>query len=146
RIGAHCGFNEGCLFDIEAGINIAEYVNVGHEVRFLTSVRKDGAAVAAPIRVDEGAWLGTRCTVLGGVTIGKGAVVGAGTTVSQDVPPNTLATGDKLIPLPRWVSRPADPGMQESEARYLNYGAGTPPPRLSLAFRMKDAWSVEFTN
>ncbi len=46
----------------------------------------------APIRVGDGAWVAARATVLPGVTIGEGAVVGAGTVVSQDVPELTLVT------------------------------------------------------
>jgi putative colanic acid biosynthesis acetyltransferase WcaF len=46
----------------------------------------------APIRIRDGAWVAARATVLPGVTIGNGAVVGAGTVVSQDVPDLTLVT------------------------------------------------------
>ena len=46
-----------------------------------------------PIVVEEGAWLGTNVIVLSDVTIGKGAVVGAGAVVTKDVPPHTLVGG-----------------------------------------------------
>ena len=41
----------------------------------------------------ERAWLGNRSIVLKGVTIGHDAVVAAGTVVTKDVPPRTLAAG-----------------------------------------------------
>jgi maltose O-acetyltransferase len=39
-----------------------------------------------PIVIKRGAWLGTRCIILGGVTIGEYAVIGAGAIISKDVP------------------------------------------------------------
>ena len=108
-IGDYCGFNDGCLFDLAAPVAIADHVSVGHQVRFLTRElppgeprQLDGQELAAPIAVGAGAWIGARCTVLGGVSIGAGAVVGAGVTVAQDVPPNTLWTGAQAVSLARW--------------------------------------------
>jgi acetyltransferase-like isoleucine patch superfamily enzyme len=46
-----------------------------------------------PIIIGEDAWLGTRVTVLSGVTIGRGAVVGAGSVVVSDIPDNAIAAG-----------------------------------------------------
>jgi acetyltransferase-like isoleucine patch superfamily enzyme len=102
QIGAYCGFNDGCEFDLEAAITIGNHVSVGHEVRFLTSRREEGTQTAAPITVGDGVWLGARCTLLGGVTVGAGTVIGAGVTVATDVPPNTLLTGAKPISLAKW--------------------------------------------
>jgi acetyltransferase-like isoleucine patch superfamily enzyme len=102
QIGAHCGFNDGCVFDLTAPIAIGNHVAVGHEVRFLTSVPGTGGETAAPITVGDGAWLGARCTVMGGVNIGAGTVIGAGVTVTSDVPPNTLMTGAKPVSLAKW--------------------------------------------
>ncbi len=102
KIGAHCGFNDGCVFDLTAPITIGNYVCVGHEVRFLTTRSQEGIKTAAPITVSDGVWLGARCTLLGGVTIGAGTVIGAGITVTSDVPPNTLMTGAKPISLAKW--------------------------------------------
>ncbi|MDR3442136.1 MAG: DapH/DapD/GlmU-related protein [Legionella sp.] len=39
-----------------------------------------------PILIKKGAWLGARCVVLGGVTIGQGAIIGAGAIISKDIP------------------------------------------------------------
>lgn len=46
-----------------------------------------------PVIIGEDAWLGTRVTVLSGVTIGRGAVVGAGSVVVCDIPDNAIAAG-----------------------------------------------------
>jgi acetyltransferase-like isoleucine patch superfamily enzyme len=57
----------------------------------------DGGArrqiVAAPIAIERNVWLGAGATVLQGVTVGSDAVVAAGTVVTRDLPPRTLAAG-----------------------------------------------------
>lgn len=103
RVGSICGFNIGCLFDLAAPITIADHVSVGHDVRFLTSQGPEGALLPpAPITLGEGAWLGARSIILGGVTVGPGAVVAAGVTVANDIPAHTLVTGAQNISLAKW--------------------------------------------
>lgn len=104
RIGAYCGFNDGCVFDLAGPITIGNDVAVGHQVRFLTTVRHEDTETAASITIEDGVWLGTRCTIMGGVTIGAGSVIGAGVTVTTDVPPNTLITGARPVSLAKWRS------------------------------------------
>lgn len=57
------------------------------------SQRRAGDFTAQPIRICDGVWLGARSTVLPGVTLHEGAVVGAGAIVNRDVPPNSLVAG-----------------------------------------------------
>ena len=101
-IGSYCGLNEGIEFDLTAPISIGDHVSVGHEVRFLTRSSAAGAETAAPITIGDGAWLGARCTIMGGVTIGAGSVIGAGKTITEDVEPNMLVNGGKPVSLARW--------------------------------------------
>jgi tetrahydrodipicolinate N-succinyltransferase len=49
--------------------------------------------VAAPISIGDGVWIGSRVTVLPGVSVGRGAVVAAGAVVTRDVAPDTLVAG-----------------------------------------------------
>ncbi len=99
-IGAHCGFNVGCCFELEAPISIGDHVAVGHDVLFLTRT----PAGSAPISIGNGVWLGARCIVMPGVTIGAGSVIGAGVTVSEDVGPDLMVTGQRKISIARWRS------------------------------------------
>jgi acetyltransferase-like isoleucine patch superfamily enzyme len=56
---------------------------------------KDWSVVnAKPIKIMDHAWIGMSCIILKGVTIGEGAVVGAGSIVSKDVPPWTIVAGN----------------------------------------------------
>ncbi|MBK8988842.1 MAG: acyltransferase [Chloroflexi bacterium] len=100
HIGDSCLFNVGCHFDLAAPITIGHNVGVGHQVLFLTgsheiddSKRRVGPLMTSPVVIHDGAWLGARCIILPGVTIGKGAVVAAGAVVTKDVPANTLVAG-----------------------------------------------------
>ena len=49
---------------------------------------------SAPVRICQGAWLGARAIILKGVTIGEGAVVGAGSVVTKDVPAYVVVAGN----------------------------------------------------
>ncbi len=48
---------------------------------------------AKPIVIGDGCWIGANATIIGGVTIGEGAVVAAGAVVTKDVAPHTLVGG-----------------------------------------------------
>jgi maltose O-acetyltransferase len=99
-IGTDCWFNLNCYFDVSAEITIGDRVAVGQEVMILTNShrigdpsRRAGPLKASPVRVEEGAWLSTRCTILPGVTIGAGAVVAAGAVVTRSVAPGVMVGG-----------------------------------------------------
>jgi acetyltransferase-like isoleucine patch superfamily enzyme len=86
--------------DLGAEVRIGKGVRLGHDVMLLTmdhdigsSDYRCGRLVAAPIRIGDGVWIGSRATVLPGVSIGDGAVVAAGAVVTRDVAPNTLVGG-----------------------------------------------------
>lgn len=61
-------------------------------------LKEDGTAYdieyAAPIVIEDGCWLASNVTVCGGVTIGKDAVIGAGSVVTRDIPAGTFAAGN----------------------------------------------------
>lgn len=57
--------------------------------------------VSAPIVLREGAWIGTRSIILGGVTVGRHAVVAAGSVVTKDVPDGTTVAGVPARPVQR---------------------------------------------
>lgn len=55
------------------------------------------AICKGPITVEDDVWIGHGCTLISGVTIGKGAVIGAGSTVYKDVPPYAIFAGNRVI-------------------------------------------------
>lgn len=56
--------------------------------------RVAGKEWARPITIGNGVWLGGNVVVLSGVTIGDRAVIGAGSVVTKDIPPDTVAVGN----------------------------------------------------
>ncbi len=109
KIGADCKISSHTF--ICEGVTIEDGVFVGHNVSFINdkyprSVNADGSmqteadwSVVTTL-VKKGASIGTSTTVLCGVTIGEGAIVGAGSVVTKDVPPHTIVAG-----VPARVSR-----------------------------------------
>jgi maltose O-acetyltransferase len=100
EIEAQCFINIGCVFDLSDRIVIGERSGLGQEVMILTSTHVIGSSlcrfgdlVTKPVTIGSGVWLGARCTILPGVTIGSGAIVAAGSVVQRDVAPNTLVGG-----------------------------------------------------
>lgn len=49
---------------------------------------------AKPITIGSNCWLASNVVVIGGVTIGEGCVIGAGSVVTRDIPANSLAAGN----------------------------------------------------
>ncbi|RYZ04699.1 MAG: acyltransferase [Myxococcales bacterium] len=108
-IGALCGLNFGCYFELDEHITLADHVAVGHEVMFLTRSRdardpacRGAVTGAKPIVVEAGCWLGSRSVILPGVTVGAGSVVGANVVVRESLPPNTLLAGSRRISIAKW--------------------------------------------
>jgi maltose O-acetyltransferase len=99
-IGRRCMIDVGCTLDLEDLLTIGDQVMIAHEVMLLTSSHeigpkehRAGNMVRGPVTVGNGAWLGPRCVILPGVTVGAGAIVTAGALVNKDVAPNTRVAG-----------------------------------------------------
>jgi maltose O-acetyltransferase len=78
---------------------------IGDDVRMSRGVRLETGGLdftaprpfphqGRPIHIQDGAWIGTHAVILGGVTIGSGAVIGAQAVVTKDVPSNTVVAGN----------------------------------------------------
>lgn len=99
-VGARTFVNEGVYLDLSERITIGEDCAIGHEVLFTTAThqlakptRRAGAPALRPIIVGDGTWIGSRATILPGVRIGSGCVVGAGAVVTSDIPNDSIYAG-----------------------------------------------------
>lgn len=79
------------------GITLEDGVMLGPHVTLLT-VNHDfddlQIIICKPVVIKKGAWVGANTTILPGITIGEGAVVGSGSVVTHDVAPNTVFAGN----------------------------------------------------
>lgn len=77
--------------DVLIGPNVGIYTAT-HPV--CPELRKKGLEYAQEIRIDNGVWIGGGSTICPGVHIGENSVIGAGSVVTKDIPPNVVAVGN----------------------------------------------------
>lgn len=94
--GHHCTIAAAESIQIGADCLIAEMVSIrDHDHRFdrlNVPIRLQGR-VTAPIRIGDNVWLGSKVTVVKGVSIGDNAIVGANSVVTKDIPADAVAVG-----------------------------------------------------
>ena len=82
------------LLTLENDVGIAPFVIILiHSSPGAPYLEKIYPTQTLPVTIGEGAWIGARATILGGVTIGAHSVVAAGSVVTHDVPPYTVVGG-----------------------------------------------------
>lgn len=81
---------------IPTGVTIEDNVFVAPGVIFTNDKhpRVSGKWKLLPIKVKEGASIGAGAVILPGITIGKKAIIGAGSVVTKDVPDNAIVAGN----------------------------------------------------
>jgi acetyltransferase-like isoleucine patch superfamily enzyme len=103
RIGANCKISSHSF--ICEGVIIEDDVFIGHNVSFINDMypraTNDSGALQSPddwkvieTIIKKGASIGTSATILAGITIGKKAIIGAGSVVTKNVPENTIVAGN----------------------------------------------------
>ncbi len=97
-IGENSVLNKKCLLDGRGGkLTIGNNVDIAQEVNIWTLSHDPQddyyADKGGDVTIEDYVWIASRATILPGVRIGRGAVVGAGSVVTKDVPPMTLVAG-----------------------------------------------------
>lgn len=103
KVGSNCKISSHTF--ICEGVSIEDNVFVGHNVTFINdlyprSTADDGAMqddddwVCVPTVIRKGASIGSSATLLCGITVGEGAIIGAGSIVTRDVPANAIVAGN----------------------------------------------------
>ncbi len=86
------------------GVTIEDNVFIGHNVSFINdkmpcatnpagTLQNESDWRVVPTLVKQGASIGTSATIMCGVTIGENSIIGAGSVVTKDIPPNVIAAG-----------------------------------------------------
>ena len=97
-IGEDCFIQQCCTFFGRCGITLGNGVFIGPKCNLITinhdvDPENRSATYGRPIVIEDKVWLGINVTVLPGVRIGYGSIVGANSVVTKDVPPMTIVAG-----------------------------------------------------
>ncbi len=101
-IGKNCKISSHTF--ICEGVHIEDHCFIGHNVTFINdkypkavnpngTLKSDEDWSCVHTHVRKGASIGSSSTILCGITIGEGAVIGAGAVVTKDVPPGAVVAG-----------------------------------------------------
>jgi acetyltransferase-like isoleucine patch superfamily enzyme len=112
KIGERCKIGSHTF--ICEGVTIESEVFIGHGVTFINDRYPRAINAAGQLQseadwdcqktlVMRGASIGSGATLLGGITVGENAIVGAGRVVTKNVPPNTTVAGNPARVLKRFV-------------------------------------------
>lgn len=115
-LGAGATIGRDVLLDARGGIAVGRNVNVSSFVKIQTAKHlvddPDYRHEYSPIVLGDRVWIGLGAMILGGVTIGEGAVVAAGSVVTKDVEPFAKVGGVPARPI----------GQRNEDLRYeLDY-------------------------
>ena len=101
--GNDVSFGPGCqIYEPRAGLEIGDncliaggvkICGVQHGMESVEVPMRQQATQERPIRIEEDVWVGMGSIIMPGVTIGKGSVIGAGSVVTGDIPPFSVAYG-----------------------------------------------------
>ena len=95
-INANCTWVDTCTIEIGARTLVGpncSFISGSHPQDPFLRNGTNGPEDGSPVKIGEDCWLGASVIVLPGVTIGKGATVGAGSVVTKDVPDFTVVVG-----------------------------------------------------
>lgn len=108
-IGVNSRINRNCCLDVRGGLRIGDDVSVSPDVVVLTASHRvddpEFRVETRPVVMEDNVWIGTRATILPGVTLGRGSVVCAGAVVTRDVEPLAIVAGVPARPV---GERPAE--------------------------------------
>lgn len=101
-VGKNCKISSHSF--ICEGVTIEDEVFIGHNVTFINDkkprattngkLQTESDWKVEPTLVKRGASIGSSCTILSNITIGEYAIIGAGSIVTKDVPPNAIVAGN----------------------------------------------------
>jgi acetyltransferase-like isoleucine patch superfamily enzyme len=98
RVKIHSNCYVAQFSELEDDVFLAPGVTIANDL--FPGNPESAAAMAGPL-IQAGAQLGVNATILPYVTIGTGAIVGAGSVVTKDIPPGTVAYGNPAVPARR---------------------------------------------
>ena len=107
-IGRNCFLGEYNVIRGQGGVHIGndvytgpmvQMVAVNHVYQDATRPIREQGITAQGIVIEDDVWIGANATIVDGVTIGKGSIIGAGSVVTRDIPPYSIAVGTPAQPV-----------------------------------------------
>lgn len=96
-IGHDCFMNRNVSITCLDNIEIGNYVQIGNNTVVVDhnhDYKKGEGFTCKKVIINDNVWIGANCVILPGVTLGKGAVIAAGSVVNKNIPPYALAGGN----------------------------------------------------
>jgi acetyltransferase-like isoleucine patch superfamily enzyme len=94
RIGKYCSIASN-VFIFGGGEHNTELISTFPFKNFFQNFEIDpNVTTKGPVIIGNDVWIGTNAIILSGISIGDGAVIGAGSVVTKDVPPYTIVAGN----------------------------------------------------
>lgn len=100
-LGKKVFFNFNCVVLDVAQVHIGDYVLFGPSVQIYTAAhpldageRRHGLELGKPVTIGDDVWVGGGAIICPGISIGARAVIGAGSVVTRDIPPQVIAAGN----------------------------------------------------
>jgi acetyltransferase-like isoleucine patch superfamily enzyme len=92
-VGSFCSVAQGVLFLCRAThrMDLVSTRQIALAIAKIEGI--DGLGTRGPIVVGHDVWIGARAIIMSGVTVGNGAVIGAGSVVTKDIPPYAIVAG-----------------------------------------------------
>ena len=103
RLGDDVDLALEVLLTTDGGVDIGDRVLIGYRTQILSGNHRipgrterifEAGHVPKPVKIENDAWIGGNCMILPGITIGEGAVIGAGSVVTKSVPAFAVAVGN----------------------------------------------------
>lgn len=127
EIGADTMINYGCILNAMERITIGSRCRLGYSVVILDChmhhiepQRRHLKPSSQPVIIEDDVWIGTRAVILPGVRIGYGSVIGAGSIVTEDVPPMTVVAGSPAKPIKKIAAKSSAESSYEEWVAYQN--------------------------
>lgn len=116
KVGDRVFINTGLTLMAHAPIEIEDEVMIAPNVSLLavghdpdlSGIEARESMVFGKILIKSGVWIGAGSILLPGVTIGENSVIGAGSIVTKDIPPNVIAVGNPCRPIRSKITKPTN--------------------------------------